>query len=278
MAPNGRRVRDNFLDWFSASAAVDGAGTPLVVHHGTNDAGFSSFDPTKIDSHHVGFFFTSCTDVAASYGSDAAVELRTRPALATVADIRRYLESQNPFNGHSLRLMERQQVLGDETDSPRIYREYVLFWSGPSGLREIGEYRPALEREDLRRMANEAVSALAKGPLRSGTYSVYLSIQNPLIVDADGAPWMAIPFEGARISISGISGIAKERGFDGLIVRNAYDSNVVLDRPSDIFVAFDPRQVKSAIDNSGDYDPTNPSITDAAPAPQPRARRMEPAL
>lgn len=278
MAPNGRRVCDNFREWFGASAAIHGDGTPLIVHHGTSDAGFSSFDADQIDPHHVGFFFTSCPAVAASYGSDDAVELRTPPAFATVSDVRRYLESQKPFEGQTLHLLERRQVLDDETDAPRIYREYVLFWSGSSGSQEIGEYRPELQRSDLRRMAQDAVLALAKGPLRSGTYSVYLSIQKPLVVDAGGTPWMAIPFEGDRISISGISGIAKERGFDGLIVRNAYDSNVVLDRASDIFVAFDPRQIKSATANSGDYDPRSPSVTDAEPAPQPRARRTEPAL
>lgn len=43
MAPNGRRVRENFIDWFGGSRVVDDAGLPLMAFHGTG-ADVDEFD------------------------------------------------------------------------------------------------------------------------------------------------------------------------------------------------------------------------------------------
>jgi hypothetical protein len=76
---------------------------------------------------------------------------------------------------------------------------------------------------------------------------VYLSFQNPKIVDYSGEFDNNIVFDVED---------AKDEGFDSLIVRNAHDGRSVIDQ----YVAFNPIQIKSAIGNNGQFDPTDQSI------------------
>ncbi len=119
-------------------------------------------------------------------------------------------------------------------------------------------------------------------------FPVYLSIKNPLDMDAvaDPAKWMA-QFEGVDayheggdtnedwyraaedlISDDGVSkwegaeimqdGL-RNMGFDG--ITHMGGGRVNTDGPRHrVFVAFEPEQIKSAISNSGTYDPENPDI------------------
>jgi hypothetical protein len=91
---------------------------------------------------------------------------------------------------------------------------------------------------------------------------VYIRIENPLIIDAQGAPWMRIPFEGKTETTDGIASIAKKRGHDGVIIKSLEDN--VNDEelpPSDIYITLGKRgQIKSAIGNNGQFDPANPDI------------------
>ena len=56
-----------FKKWFGDSKVVDAEGKPLVVYHGSRVSGFETFDLSKIDAHHVGFFFTSNLKMAQTY-------------------------------------------------------------------------------------------------------------------------------------------------------------------------------------------------------------------
>ncbi|MBP6616365.1 MAG: hypothetical protein KA195_00180, partial [Burkholderiaceae bacterium] len=91
---------------------------------------------------------------------------------------------------------------------------------------------------------------------------VYIRIENPLVVDAYGAPWMAIPFEGGRMTTDGIAAIAKQRGHDGVLIKNVEDN--VNDEelpPADIYITLGKRgQIKSATGNNGQFDPSSPDI------------------
>ncbi|MBF8177803.1 ADP-ribosyltransferase-containing protein [Herminiimonas contaminans] len=89
----------------------------------------------------------------------------------------------------------------------------------------------------------------------------YVSIKNPLEVDAAGKHWRE-----AQVSINKNDFVkqAKADGYDGVIIRNVRDSYDSLttgkDPESDVFVAFESNQIKSATSNNGDFDPANPSI------------------
>lgn len=103
-------------------------------------------------------------------------------------------------------------------------------------------------------------TALEQGAARYGKNVVpaYLNIKNPY-VKADGfntvADQIASEFGIARDSFTGkdVSSILKQRGYDGVVM---YDGN------GEIVIAnaFDSNQIKSATDNVGTFDGSNPDI------------------
>lgn len=107
----------------------------------------------------------------------------------------------------------------------------------------------------------------------------FLQMKNPLVFDAKGATFKTLEFEGNRLDADDLSSIAKDRGYDGLIIRNFYDSNtddggnVIADH----FTVFNPSQIKSADpvtrDESGNVIPLsqrfNPESSDIRFQPDP---------
>lgn len=85
---------------------------------------------------------------------------------------------------------------------------------------------------------------------------VYLSIKNPLVVDYAGREW----FGNERVIQQ-----AKDSGHDGAILKNVIDpgnfrAEGAAETQSTVYVTFDPNQVKSAIGNNGEFDPTDTDI------------------
>lgn len=119
--------------------------------------------------------------------------------------------------------------------------------------------------------------------VQKGNYSLFAKIENPLIIDASKSNWNEIdvksvintPFGDAikadygedyfdygtqHLSTREVSKYAKQAGYDGVIFKNLKDnggrnSNVSLDTVSDVYIAFNPNNVKSAdaitYDNNG---------------------------
>lgn len=97
--------------------------------------------------------------------------------------------------------------------------------------------------------------SIARGEKEPGLVPVYLSLQNPAEIDWKGERW-----RGTEAAIEK----AKADGHDGIIIRNVRDhwqSGVIKgDKPHMVAVAFEPTQIKSAIGNSGAFDPADPRI------------------
>jgi hypothetical protein len=106
--------------------------------------------------------------------------------------------------------------------------------------------------------ANEAILKRVggKSAIRDGenVMPVYLSIKNP----------MEVMFEGKEYrerSFASLIDEAKANGHDGVVFRDAIDPGFEGgNKPSDIYVTFDPKQIKSATGNSGAFDPNSPKI------------------
>jgi hypothetical protein len=270
-----------FKKWFGKSKVVDAEGKPLILYHGTIKGGFVEFDLGKIDKHHSGFFFTNSKVVAESYGMGNPLPRRTSliPDIRTISDIRRFVKSpENNFeDGWRIVLGEWQQIIEeDESDDlpytgmgARVFISFFLYWERNGKTEHIGEdyYYPPYTN-----LVPDVLEALRRGgPLTSGTYGVYVRMLKPMVVDGKGAPWMSIPYKGGYYKTNQLSAIAKEKGHDGLILRNIYDSSVVQDVISDIYVVFDPHNIKSATANVGTFDRKNADIRK-----NPRVRRRNP--
>lgn len=96
-------------------------------------------------------------------------------------------------------------------------------------------------------------------PIGGTTYATFLSLQNPLEIDGKGRGWLDIRGDG--LCTDDLAVEASDRGFDGLIVRNVRDGSEI----SDIYVAFEPAQIKSALGNSGAFAKGSCSICDFPP-------------
>jgi hypothetical protein len=74
-----------------------------------------------------------------------------------------------------------------------------------------------------------------------GVISIYLSIRNPMFMDAEGKPWRDTEKYVKQ---------ARDGGHDGLIIFNSIDDyqRSRHSKPSTVYVFFDPKQAKSAHD------------------------------
>ena len=93
-------------------------------------------------------------------------------------------------------------------------------------------------------------------------YKTFLNIKNPLVIDAKNAHFSEVEFEGETKGTYDWVKEAKSKGFDGVIfnnIRDGIDYGAISVSTND-YVAFNSNQIKSATDNIGTYDPSNPDI------------------
>lgn len=106
---------------------------------------------------------------------------------------------------------------------------------------------------------------------------VHLSVQQPLVVDAQGNDWDSIPYtshlreaaEHARFNFAGyedgtidtdtLARLARAAQYDGVIIENLEDGKASAGRTTE-YIVFRPEQIKSAIGNVGTFDVTDPDI------------------
>ncbi|MEI7464440.1 MAG: PLxRFG domain-containing protein [Burkholderiales bacterium] len=190
------------------------------------------------------------------------------------------------------------------TDSPKVAETYATRWGDASYELRVGgdSYKFETREEALAAKKGNGgrVVKLDNSPTMQADF---LSLQNPLVVDAKGAQWNMLrnPFadpaavakyekdlagvkpmrlQGRPYSVeqqraditrenyfsvftdtNGLAALAKKNGHDGLIVRNVYDVGQTVafsaEWQSDVYVAFRPDQIQSAIGNNEDFDAPN---------------------
>jgi hypothetical protein len=93
---------------------------------------------------------------------------------------------------------------------------------------------------------------LARGERAPTVYPSYLDLRNPLVIDAKGSSWNKIKYKdktGDEFlgSTDFLAYLAKQDGYDGLIVKNVKDNpNSTVSGISDVYVPFQPEQIRSA--------------------------------
>lgn len=105
---------------------------------------------------------------------------------------------------------------------------------------------------ELEESESEAMTGDERG---ANVLPVYVSIQNPMVFDMEGKDLHAMM---AAITE------AKEKKHDGVKLVNVFDPVADREGPTETtqWVAFKSEQIKSAIGNSGAFDPTSPNILD----------------
>jgi hypothetical protein len=221
----------------SVSKAVDENGEPLVVYHGTDKGGFNTFNtPGGTERGDLGIFLTPNRAMAASYvkrgrgGDFSRDEVLTfnNAGVAASGVYPLFVNIRNPY----------------ETDF-----EGAL-WTGE----------------------------------RLGQYSA-IDANGETIYAEDGRAYFD-NYEDAQALISGKKGAsvegaadhwettdsavreARSNDNDGTVIRNVVDdgggNSTYMGEPSDVFVAFDPTQIKS-VENFGAFNPNDPDIYQQGP-------------
>lgn len=225
---NPQTETPEFKRWFGDSRVVDKAGNPLVVYHGTDTGGFDTFKtPSGSKRGDLGIFTTPNREMASSYvrrgrAKDLLPEQLGEDADRVSGTYPVYLSLQNPWE------VDMGGANFDGSHPPGTFEVYDS--NGDIAYTEDGREFMSLEE------AQELADTIG------GTFE-------------EASPGQ---------STDGYVREARAMGFDGAIIRNVVDdgggNSQYAGEPSDVYVAFKPEQIKSAIGNSGAFDPKNPSI------------------
>lgn len=211
------------------------------------------------------FYSTEAKQQSAATGSVVTPDIvfASLPALKVVGESvsgRSVLDQESP---------EFKAWFGDSKVVDEGGKPLTVYHGGRAGIEAFnnpdGKYKTGIFFVKSQNVANSFAG-------RGQTYPVYLSIQNPFVVDAQGSNYAAIArpkeMDGYattnEVDTDLIAEWAFKNGFDGVIVNNVLEGRG--GEVSDVYIASKNTQIKS-INNRGTFDPNNPNILsqDAAP-------------
>jgi hypothetical protein len=206
-----------FWRWFGKSKVVDARGRPLVVYHGTRFSWITAFDLSMegrglVHPHSLGAIWFASSKENARYFAERLPKKKADPEPSIIFD--------DKTGGYYAAIDDASQ------------EGNIIFMAGPYPDETTAYQRGREEGGAYNRELRKDTSVL----------SVFLSLQNPLVLDE------VIPRdrEFAR---------ARAEGRDGIIAKNVVDG----DGFGDVYVAFSPTQIKS-ITNRGTWSRTDPDI------------------
>jgi GNAT superfamily N-acetyltransferase len=211
-----------FKAWFKDSKVVNPDGTPRVVYHGSKSPWLTEFS-----LEFEGSGVVNSTKTGAIWFTSA------RDNASWFADYRDKFEA--------------------DVDNPMVYGDKNTWYAAVCAIPEdedgeetshIFDVGPFSTYEEAEAEAKKEAK-LYNASLHLDTFVIaaYLRIENPYITNK--VP-RAIEFDAAR-----------KGGHDGIIAEGVHDGATI----SDVFVVFNPNQIKSATRNSGKFDPKDNRIT-----------------
>lgn len=178
-------------------------------------------------------------------------------AMAAEQEARAPLQTETP----AFKEWFGNSVVTDDAGAPmRVYHATTMEFDQfkTTGNRtSSGERLEAAFFSDTPEYANEYAAVKSEAGRAVSMVPVFLSIRNPMRVEA-----MPHQFSDPRFE-SDIINKARAGGHDGVVFRDSENGDM-------FYAAFDPKQIKSAIGNSGKFDPQSGSLTDRAPDIAPR--------
>lgn len=202
-------------------------GEPLVVYHGTAGK-FEAFDrgarAVSGSSTNDGFFFSDSPDVAGSYASVDSNYVPQPMVRGRIYDIDDNLTSD-------LGVFDSSDALYAHLREREAAGEYVD-WDGVVTNTEYPQV-PLSARNII---------------------PAFLNIRQPKVTDFGGLPWNALPAAQGGYITTDVLAREAQRSADGAVFTNVRDSHVQSDtQVSTVYVAYDANQIKSAVENSGEF-------------------------
>lgn len=243
--PNPQTKTPAFKRWFGDSKAVDESGEPLRLYHGTTtvidrfSTAAGGVNTGAADSRKA-FFFTTSPKVANGYAMGGT----PRPTVISKLITKAVEDSAVP-------------------DTFKAFLRRVISGEFPAEYEKIFDFA---SDDDLYVEGKGFDSAVG-----ANVMPVYLRLQNPLELDVMGKGYTAGLFNEL---------VQRAQGgkFDGLVLKNVEDSFMQgFSETSDVYIVFNPNNIKSAIGNIGSFrlgtpnilrskSPTNTAIANGQPS------------
>jgi hypothetical protein len=257
-APNGQPTKlnevqwlqvrtPNFKAWFgdwendpkNASKVVDSNGEPMVVYHGTEYGGFTEFGSSGYGaaSREKGFWFSNKIRALEYSGKNQEIEIV--PVLKSWSDAAYFAKKLD---------VEFKKAPEDEYDDGIYFID-----------------------DDIASTLNQARNILQKAiedKQPAGIYPVFLSLKTPKTINAKGKL-------ATNINTLVMSDVPKK--YDGMMIVDVDDAGRFGDYGyiTDNYVAKTSTQIKSATENNGEFNPTNPDIRFSRKAKNPIAEGIK---
>lgn len=260
-----------FGDWendpANASKVVDKNGEPLVVYHGSENAGFSVFDSDYWDEDTIGNFASSEEEIAGTYSGTSLLIRSDMGQGKRQGNYALFLNIRNPL------IVDAQGNYWDEIP-PENRDDYVGAEELTDEQLETLAERAGVD-EELERDEDGELTWQGRNDLVESVESAYAQD----VYDSDG--WPTGETESPVFNSETLEATSEHRiadstrkianralkdgtGYDGVIFRNIVDigphSRPFFRRESDVFVTKESVQLKSATNNKGTFDPANPDI------------------
>ena len=238
LAKNTRRLSDAEAD---LKEIADIPTEPRVVYHGVGQGGLEIQEflkaklglNTNAASAKQGFFFAGKPDTSDSYLPRPLTDNEVQYYRDMIESDRQALggwDGTSPISDAQVRktlmLLTTDAVTDAHRDAASKSLEYTL--------------------KELRKNERYLEQGQASGIIQPA----YLRMENPLIHDMKGSHYRDTTYYDLIKK-------AKAEGHDGVIIKNTFDGGPM----DDIFVVFEPEQIKSASSNAGTYDPKDARIS-----------------
>lgn len=245
------------------AAKKAGYDSPLL-YHGTKSFGFTEFDLSKMDDGKS-IFLTDSKEIASTYsGVDDLKKISERINIdvdkltshKTVELLNKYSEKYN-YKYYSESEVEKLKSDNNSRYGRRLNRDNI------SGDIIVSQNK---KTPIFYLFSIDSAKELLKEYVGKGNYSLYAKLNNPYVVECDGSYYNDItyyedlPDELKKFYPGGLWRIgttreaaeyAKDNGYDSVIFKNIKDnggrnSNVPRDTIANVYVVFNPNNVKSA--------------------------------
>ena len=245
----------------SVSKVVDENGEPLVVYHGTN-AEFTVFDNSKSDSSYKGFYFTDSKEMAGSYKGDILM-----PVFLNIRDYYKVNAKGKSWNNIST------SIAGDNSNSALEWLENIVkqnsleleqakrgVYNTLSGKyikneKRIKEVQEFLDNLGVTKLYNEYKNVINSSPYSTVEkvikYFKLKSIEHKAtkLFNDNYYRYRETNFVHTR----DLETVFSDR--DGIIINDVIDYGSKVDNtlPNDVYIVYNPNQIKSATDNIGTF-------------------------
>ncbi len=266
----------------AVSKVVDENGEPKVVYHGTPRGGFTVFGDGSYMTTQAsnGYWFSDDSEVASTFMRENRQRKEIFPKLyynnldgaildgLVEVEYKVFdFESERDLSFHDSadqaikwrdeyiqEIIESAKEDGDDITEDDVFVDYGKVYKLSNGEELSGD---EYSDNEVLNFINENIESIINGMYDETpmVYYNFLNIRNPKIVEANESHWDDV--NGSNTN--SMAEQAEKDGYDGIIFKDIIDGKRIYFASTD-FVVFSPTQIKSATDNVGTWDGTNPDI------------------